>query len=147
MNVGKLSAGLDKAIRGREFDVIICNVANPDMVGHTGRMKAAIAAVEAVDQCLGIVLKAIQSVNGELLVTADHGNVEQMTDHQTGQSHTAHTSNPVPLVYVGRPARIKNGGALSDIAPTMLYLLGMKPPVEMTGSPLVELVDSLPADI
>ena len=147
MNVGKLSVELDKAIRDRQFDVIICNVANPDMVGHTGIMKAAIAAVEAVDQCLGIVLKAIQSVDGELLVTADHGNVEQMRDHHTGQSHTAHTSNPVPLVYVGRPAQMRSGGALRDIAPTMLYLLGMEPPAEMTGRPLVELLHDTPAGI
>jgi 2,3-bisphosphoglycerate-independent phosphoglycerate mutase len=146
MNVGQLSVELDHAIRGQEFDVIICNVANPDMVGHTGSLKAAVAAVEAVDECLGIVLKAVQSVNGELLVTADHGNVEQMSDNQTGQSHTAHTSNPVPLVYVGRPARMIHGGALRDIAPTMLYLLDRKPPAEMTGRPLVELLSGSSAD-
>lgn len=140
MNVEKLSVELDKAIRSQEFDVIICNVANPDMVGHTGSMKAAIAAVEAVDQCLGVVLKAVQSVNGELLVTADHGNVEQMTDHQTGQSHTAHTANPVPLVYLGRQANIHSGGSLRDIAPTMLHLLGMTPPAEMTGRSLLEFI-------
>ncbi len=81
MSIEKLSAELDKAIRGGAFDVIICNVANPDMVGHTGNMTAAIAAVEAVDHCLEVVLKAVQSVNGELLVTADHGNIEQMKDH------------------------------------------------------------------
>lgn len=146
MNVEKLSVELDKAIRSGEFDVIICNVANPDMVGHTGSMKAAIAAVEAVDQCLGVVLKAVQSVNGEILVTADHGNVEQMTDHQTGQAHTAHTSNPVPLVYLGRQAKIHSGGSLRDIAPTMLYLLGMTPPAEMTGRSLLEPTSSSPVE-
>jgi 2,3-bisphosphoglycerate-independent phosphoglycerate mutase len=138
MSIEKLSYELDKAIRSGNFDVIICNVANPDMVGHTGNMKAAMAAVEAVDHCLGVVLRAVQSVDGELLVSADHGNVEQMTDHQTGQNHTAHTSNPVPLVYYGRKAKVSSGGALRDIAPTMLYLLGITPPVEMTGRSLLD---------
>ncbi len=146
MSIGKLSSELDKAIRSGEFDVIICNVANPDMVGHTGVMTAAVAAVEAVDRCLGIVLKAIQAVGGELLVTADHGNIEQMTDPLSGQVHTAHTTNPVPLVYYGRRARILEGGALRDLAPTMLYLLGMTPPVEMTGHSLLELIDGPSAE-
>ena len=141
MNVEKLSVELDKAIRSNEFDVIICNVANPDMVGHTGNMAAAIAAVEAVDRCLGVVFEAIQTVNGELLITADHGNVEQMTDHQSGQSHTAHTTNPVPLVFLGRKAEAIAGGALRDIAPTMLYLLGLRPTAEMTGHSLLVLTD------
>jgi len=142
MSSVKLSAELDKAIRSGEFDVIICNVANPDMVGHTGSMTAAIAAVEAVDRCLGVVFEAVRSVDGEMLVTADHGNVEQMTDHQSGQSHTAHTTNPVPLVYFGREAEALPGGALRDIAPTMLYLLGKPPPAEMTGHPLLRLTDN-----
>jgi len=141
MSIEKLSFELDKAIRSGTFDVIICNVANPDMVGHTGSMTAAIKAVEAVDQCLGIVLKAIQSMNGELLVTADHGNIEQMKDYQSGQNHTAHTTNPVPFVYCGRKARAVAGGALRDIAPTILYLLGLPKPGEMTGQPLLELMD------
>ncbi|MDH3901910.1 MAG: 2,3-bisphosphoglycerate-independent phosphoglycerate mutase [Xanthomonadales bacterium] len=139
MSIEKLSSELDKAIRSGEFDVIICNVANPDMVGHTGSMKAAITAVEAVDDCLGVVLEAIQSVHGELLVTADHGNIEQMIDHQSGQSHTAHTTNPVPLVFYGRKAETLAGGALRDIAPTMLYLLELPQPPEMTGRSLLEL--------
>jgi len=144
MNSEKLSAELDLAIRSHQFDVIICNVANPDMVGHTGIMKAAIAAVEAVDRCIGIVMAAVQSTGGEMLVTADHGNVEQMKDHQTGQSHTAHTTNPVPLVYLGRKAEAIDGGALKDIAPTMLHLLGIRPPVEMTGHCLLKLSESSP---
>ena len=144
MSIEMLSAKLDKAIRSGTFDVIICNVANPDMVGHTGSMTAAITAVEAVDRCLGVVLKATQSMNGELLVTADHGNIEQMKDHQSGQSHTAHTTNPVPLVYFGRQAKAIAGGALKDIAPTMLYLLGLPKPGEMTGHPLLELMDISP---
>ncbi|MDX2428968.1 MAG: 2,3-bisphosphoglycerate-independent phosphoglycerate mutase [Xanthomonadales bacterium] len=141
MSIEELSANLDKAIRSGTFDVIICNVANPDMVGHTGSMTAAITAVEAVDKCLGAVLEAVQSMHGELLVTADHGNIEQMKDHQSGQSHTAHTTNPVPLVYYGRKAETHEGGALRDIAPTMLYLLGLPQPPEMTGRPLLELAD------
>ena len=141
MSIGKLSEELDSAIRHDEFDVIICNVANPDMVGHTGNLQAAIAAVQAVDGCLGVVLKAIQSGNGELLITADHGNVEQMADHDTGQSHTAHTTNPVPLVYYGRKAEAVSGGSLRDIAPSMLYLLGIDTPPEMTGRSLLRLTD------
>ncbi|MCP4046344.1 MAG: 2,3-bisphosphoglycerate-independent phosphoglycerate mutase [Gammaproteobacteria bacterium] len=141
MSSRKLSFELDKAIRSNNFDVIICNVANPDMVGHTGVMEAAIAAVEAVDDCLGVVVEAVESVEGELLVTADHGNVEQMKDYQSGQSHTAHTTNPVPFVYLGREAEALTGGTLRDIAPTMLYLLDMKQPAEMTGHTLVNLID------
>ena len=137
MSVKELSLELDKAIRGGHFDVIICNVANPDMAGHTGSLKAAIAAVEAVDACLITVFAAIRAVQGELLVTADHGNVEQMTDKQSGQNHTAHTTNPVPLVYYGRKAQALDGGALKDIAPTMLHLLNITAPSEMTGHSLL----------
>jgi 2,3-bisphosphoglycerate-independent phosphoglycerate mutase len=139
LRVKKLSTELDRAIRGGEYDVIICNVANPDMVGHTGNMEAAIEAVEAVDQCLGVVLQAVRDKKGELLVTADHGNIEQMRDSHSGQNHTAHTSNPVPLVYYGRMAEALDGGSLRDIAPTMLYLLGITPPDEMTGQSLLVL--------
>ena len=146
MSSKELSTELDRAIRSGEFDVIICNIANPDMVGHTGSMTAAVAAIEAVDECLGVVLEAVRCVHGEMLVTADHGNVEQMTDHQSGQSHTAHTTNPVPLVYYGRKAEARTGGALRDIAPTMLYLLGITPPDEMTGRSLLELIDPSPTE-
>ncbi len=142
MSAGKLSEELDKSIRGGKFDVIICNVANPDMVGHTGSLTAAIAAVAAVDKCLGVVFNAIQSTGGELLVTADHGNVEQMTDSRSGQKHTAHTTNPVPLVYYGRRAQVASGGALKDIAPTMLYLLGITPPAQMTGHSLLKVASN-----
>lgn len=146
MSVKELASKLAHAIRSEEFDVIICNVANPDMVGHTGSMKAAMAAVEAVDQCLGIVVAAVQSVNGELLVTADHGNVEQMKDPKSGQNHTAHTTNPVPLVYLGRKATALAGGALRDIAPTMLFLLGLTQPGEMTGRSLIQFGDGVSAE-
>lgn len=140
MNVNKLAVELDKAIRSDEFDVIICNVANPDMVGHTGIMAAAVAAIEAVDVCISTVHAAVEAMGGELMITADHGNAEQMIDETTGQSHTAHTTNPVPFVYVGRPAVTTEGGALKDIAPTMLYLLNIPAPEQMSGHSLLKLV-------
>ncbi len=139
MSIEELTSELDRAIRGGRFDVIVCNVANPDMVGHTGSLPAAIEAAEAVDQCLGTVLKAVRESGGELLITADHGNLEQMADPASGQPMTAHTSNPVPLVYWGRKAELESGGALKDIAPTMLDLLGLEAPAEMTGHSLVRL--------
>lgn len=109
------------------------------MVGHTGVMSAAIKAVEAVDRCIGRVVAALQQVGGECLITADHGNAEQMQDAVSGQAHTAHTSDPVPLIYVGRPATAVTGGVLSDIAPTMLSLLDLPIPAEMTGKVLMQL--------
>jgi 2,3-bisphosphoglycerate-independent phosphoglycerate mutase len=141
MSAPELAERLAAAIRSRAFDVIICNVANPDMVGHSGKLDAAVQAVQAVDACLAEVREALQESGGELLVTADHGNVEQMKDHHSGQTHTAHTTNPVPFVYAGRSARCRNGGSLRDIAPTMLYLLGIPQPAEMTGRSLVQLDD------
>jgi len=141
MSVKELALELDKAITGGDFDVIICNVANPDMVGHTGSLTAAIKAVEAVDACLATTFRAVREANGELLITADHGNVEQMADRHSGQNHTAHTTNPVPFVYYGRPAQSVTGGALKDVAPTLLYLLDITPPAEMTGHSLLKLDD------
>lgn len=138
MSVPELSGRLVDAIHSSQYDVIICNVANPDMVGHTGSLAAAIRAVEAVDACLAAVTAAIDEVDGELLITADHGNVEQMKDEISGQSHTAHTSNPVPLLFHGRPATIARTGSLRDIAPTMLLLLGLNQPPEMTGTALLD---------
>jgi 2,3-bisphosphoglycerate-independent phosphoglycerate mutase len=138
MSAPELTAQLVEAIQSGKYDVIICNVANGDMVGHTGMMDAALAAVEAVDDCLSRVREAIEAVGGELLITADHGNIEQMKDPETGQSHTAHTTNPVPLVFHGRPARFRDGGSLRDIAPTMMGLLGLTVPEEMTGQCLLE---------
>jgi len=138
MSLPELTERLVEAIRSGSFDVIICNVANPDMVGHTGSLEAAIAAVAAVDQCLASVTAAIDAAGGEMLITADHGNIEQMSDPQTGQKHTAHTTNKVPLVFHGRSARMEGEGSLRDIAPTMLALLGLPQPAEMTGRPLLE---------
>lgn len=137
MSAPELADRLVQAIRSGDFDVIICNVANPDMVGHSGKMQAAIAAVEAVDQCLSVVVQAVDECGGELLITADHGNVEQMLDPISGQALTSHTTNPVPLLLRGRPGHLKAGGALRDIAPTMLDLLGLQQPTEMTGQSLL----------
>lgn len=139
MSSEELTDRLVEAIHSGKFDVIICNYPNGDMVGHTGILSAAIQAVEAVDHCIGRVVEALQQVGGECLITADHGNAEQMTDHHSGQAHTAHTSCPVPLIYVGRPAKAAQHGILSDIAPTMLRLIDMAIPAEMTGHSLFEL--------
>ncbi|KAA9131852.1 2,3-bisphosphoglycerate-independent phosphoglycerate mutase [Marinihelvus fidelis] len=141
MSAPELAEALDTSIRSGDFDVIICNVANPDMVGHSGKMDAAMAAVEAVDAVIGRVCAALDATGGELLLTADHGNVEQMSDPHSGQSHTAHTTNPVPLVYRGRAARLEDNGSLRDIAPTMLHLLKLTQPAAMTGRNLVHLDD------
>lgn len=126
------------AIESRQFDTAICNFANPDMVGHTGVLEAAIKAVSTVDACLGRVLKAIESIGGAAIVTADHGNAEQMLHYETGEPHTAHTTNPVPLVLVDPTFKgaLRSGGALCDVAPTLLGLLGIAKPAEMTGRDL-----------
>lgn len=136
MSAPELTAKLLEAIASDNYDVIICNVANPDMVGHTGIFSAAQDAVRAVDQLLGQVSQAIADQGGELLITADHGNIEQMLDPDTQQPHTAHTTNPVPFVFMGRDVAVKGGGSLRDIAPTMLHLLGLPQPPEMSGASL-----------
>jgi len=140
MSAAEVTDHLVEAIRGDKYDVIVCNYANPDMVGHTGNFDAAVKAIETIDQCLGRVFDALQEAGAEALITADHGNAEQMRGKETGQAHTAHTSNPVPLLYVGRPAKMTDG-ALADVAPSMLYLMGLEIPREMTGRSLIELVD------
>ncbi|HSW69334.1 MAG TPA: 2,3-bisphosphoglycerate-independent phosphoglycerate mutase [Gammaproteobacteria bacterium] len=135
MSAYEVTDALIKAIESQKYDVIICNFANPDMVGHTGNLPAAIQAIETIDTCLGKIIPALKKAGGEALITADHGNAEMMFDDKTGQPHTAHTHEWVPLVYVGsRPAKVnKKNGILSDIAPTMLYLMGLAQPQEMTG--------------
>jgi 2,3-bisphosphoglycerate-independent phosphoglycerate mutase len=140
MSAPELTAKLVAAIESGSYDAIICNYANPDMVGHTGIFAAAVKAIETIDVCLGKVIDALQKAGGELLITADHGNAEQMSDKTTNQPHTAHTSNLVPFIYVGRHANPAAGGALSDIAPTMLYLMDLDIPPEMQGTSLLELV-------
>ena len=139
MSAARVADEVIKAVRRGAHDVIICNFANPDMVGHTGDFEATVKAIEAVDRCLGRVHEAVLAAGGELLITSDHGNAEQLFDFETGQPHTAHTTNPVPLIYVGRPADAAASGALEDVAPTMLHLLGLPIPPEMSGRQLITL--------
>ena len=128
-----------EAIAGGTYDTIVCNFANADMVGHTGNEAAAIKAVETVDRCLGRIAEAVKRAGGCLLITADHGNVELMRDAESGEPHTAHTLNPVPVILVNGPAGIAGleNGRLADIAPTLLALIGLKPPRAMTGHSLI----------
>jgi 2,3-bisphosphoglycerate-independent phosphoglycerate mutase len=151
MSAPELTERLLQAVNAKRYDVIISNFANPDMVGHSGNFAATVKAIEAVDKCLGKIVKAVQDVGGEIIITADHGNAEQMFDPTTNQPHTAHTSDPVPFIYIGRKASItekasinNQNGKLSDIAPTMLYLLGLPKPAEMTGETLVTLQPLIP---
>jgi 2,3-bisphosphoglycerate-independent phosphoglycerate mutase len=137
MSAPEVTDHLVEAIIGGQYDVIICNYANCDMVGHTGVMDAAVKAVEAVDGCLQRILDALRTVGGKMLLTADHGNIELMRDDETGQAHTAHTMNPVPLVYVCGDKPLASDGSLSDLAPTMLDILGVPQPEEMTGRSLL----------
>jgi 2,3-bisphosphoglycerate-independent phosphoglycerate mutase len=126
-----------KQIEGGEFDVVIMNYANADMVGHTGSLKATIKAIEVIDECLGRFVEATQARGGTVIITADHGNAEQMIDPETGQMFTAHTINPVPVILIGNHrCKLRDGGSLRDIAPTMLGLLGLQRPVQMTGEDL-----------
>ncbi len=129
-----------EAIQNDKYDVIILNFANTDMVGHTGSLPAAIKAVEAVDECVGRIVKIIEEKKGNLLITADHGNAEQMIDYATGEPHTAHTTNPVPIILIteNQSIRLKENGKLADLAPTMLDLMGIEKPEEMTGESLLE---------
>ena len=140
MSAGGVTDTLCDALARREHDFVLCNFANADMVGHTGVFPAVITAVETVDRCLGRILAQAEVVGARVLVTADHGNAEMMVDPATGGVHTAHTTNPVPLVGVqAGTTRFRSGGALSDVAPTVLRLMGIEPPPEMTGRDLREL--------
>ena len=127
------------AIKSDKYDVIIINFANPDMVGHTGVEPAAIAAIEAVDACVGKAVDAIREVDGQMFICADHGNAEQLIDKETGEPFTAHTTNPVPFILVNAdPAyKLREGGCLADIAPTLIELMGLEQPKEMTGKSLL----------
>ena len=135
MSAFELTEKLCQAIEAKKYDLIVCNYANSDMVGHTGNYAAAVKAIEALDQCIGKVSTAVQNVEGDLFITADHGNADQMVDPETGKIHTAHTTNPVPFVYQGRQqgTLVNEEGKLSDIAPTILAAMGLKQPLEMTG--------------
>ena len=138
MNAPQVTDRIVEAIEQQRYDVIVVNYANGDMVGHTGVFEAAVKAVEALDTCVGRIVEALEKVDGEALITADHGNVEQMEDECTGQAHTAHTTEPVPFIYVGkRNVKVREGGVLADVAPTMLKLLGLEKPVEMTGTSIL----------
>ena len=130
---------LTTAIKSDKYEVIIINFANPDMVGHTGVQEAAIKAVEAVDECVGKAVEALKEVNGQMFICADHGNAEQLIDYETGEPFTAHTTNPVPFILVNAdPAyKLREGGCLADIAPTLIELMGMEQPKEMNGTSLL----------
>lgn len=138
MSAAGVSQVLCNALANRSHDFMLCNFANTDMVGHTGSIPAAVRAAEAVDECLGQILDAAKKGNAQLIVTADHGNADVMVDPETGEPHTAHTTNPVPLVIVGvdRSTTLRTGGALCDVGPTVLGLLGLPLPPEMSGRDL-----------
>lgn len=139
MSAPEVSKNLNEAILGGKYDVIIINFANPDMVGHTGVIPAAIKAVETVDKCVGTAVEAIKKVDGVLFICADHGNAEQMINYETGAPHTAHTTNPVPFILYNYDEckALREGGCLADIAPTLLEILGLPQPAEMTGKSLI----------
>ncbi len=137
MSAPEVTEKLIAEIHSGKHDLIICNYANCDMVGHTGVFEAAVKAVEAVDESIGQVVKALEATGGQCLITADHGNAEQMVDPSTGQVHTAHTCELVPLVYAGPKAIQLKDGILSDLAPTLLDLMGIEQPAEMTGKSLI----------
>ncbi|TAJ76894.1 MAG: 2,3-bisphosphoglycerate-independent phosphoglycerate mutase [Gallionellaceae bacterium] len=140
MSAFEVTDKLEAAIRSKQYQAILCNYANGDMVGHSGDMAAAVKAVEALDICVGRAVNAMLECGGEVLITADHGNAEQMIDRSTKQAHTAHTLNLVPLLYIGRKAHIAATGALQDVAPTLLAMMGVPQPQEMTGKSLIEIV-------
>jgi 2,3-bisphosphoglycerate-independent phosphoglycerate mutase len=139
MSAPEVASRVVSAIESEKYDVIIVNFANCDMVGHTGIFSAAVKAVETVDGCVGLVFDALLKKKGTGILTADHGNIELMVDPENGGPHTAHTTNPVPCLLVNAPtgARLRGGGKLADIAPTMLELLKIEKPVEMTGQSLL----------
>ena len=139
MSAPEVSKRLNEAIASDKYDVIVINFANPDMVGHTGVIPAAVRAVETVDQCVGTAVKKKKKADGVLFICADHGNAEKMIDYETGEPHTAHTTNPVPFVLVNydEAYTLREGGRLADIAPTLLEIMGLPQPAEMTGESLL----------
>ncbi len=139
MSAFEVAKNLVDAIKSQKYDVIIINFANPDMVGHTGVQDAAIKAVEAVDQCVGMAYDALLSVDGQMFICADHGNVEQLVDYNSGEPFTAHTTNDVPFILVNydKEYTLKEGGCLADIAPTLIEMMNMTKPAEMTGKSLL----------
>ena len=139
MSAPEVGMDLVDAIKKNEYDVIVINFANPDMVGHTGVIPAAVKAVERVDQLVGDAVEAVKEVGGVMFICADHGNAEKMIDYETGNPHTAHTTNPVPFILVNAEegTKLREGGCLADIAPTLLELMGLDQPAEMTGKSLI----------
>jgi 2,3-bisphosphoglycerate-independent phosphoglycerate mutase len=138
MSAYQVTEKLEEAIVSGKYDLIVCNYANPDMVGHTGVMEAAVKAVDTIDECLGRLRAALEKAGGLMLLTADHGNIEMMQDPQTHEPHTAHTTLDVPVIVFGGPAgaRLENG-RLADVAPTLLDLMGLQKPTLMTGHSLL----------
>jgi 2,3-bisphosphoglycerate-independent phosphoglycerate mutase len=139
MSAREVTDRLVEAIRGGKYQAIVCNYANSDMVGHTGNLAAATRAIEVLDECIGRAVEAMREAGGEVLITSDHGNAETMLDPQTQQAHTAHTLNLVPLLYIGRRAKVADRGALQDVAPTLLVMMGLPQPPQMTGRSLITL--------
>ena len=139
MSAPEVCDKLVDAIKSDKYDVIIINFANPDMVGHTGVEAAAIKAVEAVDECVGKAVEALKEVDGQMFICADHGNAEQLVDYETGEPYTAHTTNPVPFILVNADPKytLRENGCLADIIPTLIQLMGMEQPAEMTGKSLL----------
>ena len=138
MSAYEVTKKVVEAVQSDKYDTIILNYANPDMVGHTGNLEATIKAIEAIDECVQKVVDAVEEKNGMIIMTADHGNAEQMIDYKTGEPHTAHTTNPVPLVLIGAEGIKLKEGKLADLAPTMLELMELPKPEEMTGESLIE---------
>jgi len=139
MSAPQVCDKLVEAIKSEKYDVVIINFANPDMVGHTGVESAAVKAVETVDECVGRAVEAVKEVNGQMFICADHGNAEQLVDYETGEPFTAHTTNPVPFILVNADPKygLREGGCLADIVPTLIELMGMEQPEEMTGKSLL----------
>ena len=140
MSAYEVTDNVVKALEAEKYDCIILNFANPDMVGHTGSLEAAIKAVETIDECVGRIVKIIEEKQGNLIITADHGNAEQMIDYKTGEPHTAHTTNPVPIIVItpNKDIKLKENGKLADLAPTILDLMNIEKPEEMTGESLLK---------
>ena len=139
MSAPQVCEKLVDAIKSDKYDVIVINFANPDRVGHTGVQEAAIKAVETVDKCVGKAVEALKEVDGQMFICADHGNAEQLIDYETGAPWTAHTTNPVPFILVNADPKytLRENGCLADIVPTLIQLMGMEQPVEMTGKSLL----------
>ncbi|MBQ2889761.1 MAG: alkaline phosphatase family protein, partial [Clostridia bacterium] len=138
MSAPEVTEEVLKRIESEEYDVIILNYANCDMVGHTGVFDCAVKAVETVDECMGKVIDAVVSRGGRVCITADHGNADQMIDPDTKDVFTAHTTNPVPFIVAGYDCALREGGRLADIAPTLLHMMGLKKPEEMSGESLIK---------